>query len=179
MDPAWLFRKRIIGGPFSFGNKVQPLRFHSLMEGNATKVVVEQWLNPLHSPCSSETFHRKIQTKDALQHKSYAQLANYGYIYILWKNYICIMHIYHYILCITCSIQASSLSSHPTWHLWTHCKVHFYKRHLFSSHCTLGCLKKVVWFCCLGMLENGPWMKMLDFPMEENEHFSHSYLSVT
>lgn len=31
---------------------------------------------------SNETFHRKIQTKDALQHKSYAQLANYGYIYI-------------------------------------------------------------------------------------------------
>lgn len=34
---------------------------------------------------SNETFHRKIQTRDALQHKSYAQLANYVYIYIVKK----------------------------------------------------------------------------------------------
>lgn len=50
---------------FFFGNKVQPLRFRSLMEGNATRAVVEQWLNPLHSPWvqmkpSIEKFKLKI-----------------------------------------------------------------------------------------------------------------------
>ena len=85
------------------------------------------------------------------------------------------MHIY-IIICYALQvfIQASSLSSHPTWHLWTHCKVHFYKRHLFSSHCTLGCLKRWCDFAALGMLEKWTmnenvgfflWKKMNIFPI--------------
>ena len=141
MDPAWLFRK-CIGGPFFFGNKVQTLRFHSLMEGNATRVVVEQWLNPLHSPWaqmkpSTEKFKLKMLFNTNLT-------PNLPTIYIYCKRiiYVCIS-LYLYALHV---LYKASSDSHPIppWRLWTHCKVHFYKRHLFSSHCTLGCLKNVV-----------------------------------
>lgn len=47
---------------------------------------------------SNETFHRKIQTRDALQHKSYAQLANYVYIYCKKNKYVCIYIIIFYAL---------------------------------------------------------------------------------
>ena len=96
MDPAWLFRK-CIGGPSFFGNKVQPLRFHSLMDGNATRVVVEQWLNHLHSPWaqmkpSIEKFKLKILFNTNLMPNLPTM-----YIYTVKQLYMLCKHIYHYI----------------------------------------------------------------------------------
>ena len=147
--------------------------------GKRYKGGVEQWLNPLHSPWA--------QMKPSIEKFKLEMLFNtnlmpnlptmYIYIYCKKNKYVCIYIIIF--VCITCSIQASSLSSHPTWHLWTHCKVHFYKRHLFSSHCTLGCLKRWCDFAALVCWKMDHEWKCWIFLMEGNEHFSYCCLSFT
>ena len=82
MDPAWLFRKWI-GGPIFFWKQGATIEISQFDGGKRHKGGGRAMAKSSAFPMgSNETFHRKIQTKDTLQHKSYAQLANYVYIYI-------------------------------------------------------------------------------------------------